>query len=86
MERRRFGNTDLTTSPIGFGTWEMSGTMYGEIDAAAASRAVGAAGWKLSDEIRAQVDRIFAAENVPTYAGAPVMVRPDQRILSEGDD
>ena len=43
MEQRRFGNTDLTTSPIGFGTWEMSGTMYGDIDAAAASRAVGAA-------------------------------------------
>ena len=43
MEQRRFGSTDLTTSPIGFGTWEMSGTMYGEIDAAAASRAVGAA-------------------------------------------
>ena len=43
MEQRRFGNTELTTSPIGFGTWEMSGTMYGEIDATAASRAVGAA-------------------------------------------
>ena len=43
MEQRRFGSTDLMTSPIGFGTWEMSGTMYGDIDAAAASRAVGAA-------------------------------------------
>ena len=47
---------------------------------------VGAAGWKLADEIRAQVDGIFAAENVPTYAGTPVTVRPDQQILSEGDD
>ena len=43
MEQRRFGSTDLITSPIGFGTWEMSGTMYGDIDVAAASRAVGAA-------------------------------------------
>lgn len=211
MEQRRFGNTELTTSPIGFGTWELSGTMYGEIDVAAASRAVGAAidhgitlfdrrvapeilpwcaangvgfmsygtlgfglltgafsadtsfgdddwrsegsafglplfagapfrhrlrvgarlaelaaehgktlaqlaiawvldhapvtvalvgmrnarelsenvgaaGWKLTGEIRVQVDRIFAAENVPTYAGTPVTVRPNQQTLSEGDD
>ncbi|MDE0229482.1 MAG: hypothetical protein OXJ62_11595 [Spirochaetaceae bacterium] len=43
MEQRRFGDTELATSPIGFGTWEMSGTMYGKIDATAASRAVGAA-------------------------------------------
>ena len=47
---------------------------------------IGAAGWKLSDEIRAQVDRIFAAENVPTYAGTPVTVRPNQQNLSDGDD
>ena len=47
---------------------------------------VGAAGWKLSDEIRTQVDRVFAAENVPTYAGTPVTVRRNQQILSEGDD
>ena len=240
MEQRRFGSTDLITSPIGFGTWEMSGTMYGDIDVAAASRAVGAAidhgitlfdtaavygpfhserllakalgarrrevtlvtkvcqrlsddetldwrdrigprdgsyehtiraaegclqrlatdvidlllihhrdfdtpiaetigalerlradgkiryygvsnhdvpmleecrgagsiatnqlpfnlerelrenigaaGWKLSDEIRAQVDRIFATENVPTYAGTPVTVRPNQQNLPDGDN
>jgi aryl-alcohol dehydrogenase-like predicted oxidoreductase len=43
MEQRRFGDTDLTCSAIGFGTWEMSTTMYGEIDVAEASRAVGAA-------------------------------------------
>ncbi len=43
MERRPLGNTDLMTSPIGFGTWEMSTTMYGSIDVDAASRAVHAA-------------------------------------------
>ncbi len=43
MEQRRFGDTDLTCSAIGFGTWEMSTTMYGEIDVTEASRAVNAA-------------------------------------------
>ena len=32
MDQRRIGSTDLTTSPIGFGTWEMSTTSYGAID------------------------------------------------------
>ena len=36
------GSTDLMCSPVGFGTWEMSTTMYGEIDVDAASRAVNA--------------------------------------------
>lgn len=40
MEQRRIGNTDLVSSAIGFGTWEMSTTMYGDIDVAEASRAV----------------------------------------------
>ena len=40
MEQRRIGNTDLVTSVIGFGTWEMSTTMYGDIDVNEASRAV----------------------------------------------
>src|SRR5215212_9699926 len=43
MEQRRFGNTDLICSAIGFGTWEMSTTMYGTIDVQEASRAVGQA-------------------------------------------
>ena len=43
MEQRRFGNTDLICSAIGFGTWEMSTTMYGNIDVQEASRAVGQA-------------------------------------------
>lgn len=42
MEQRRFGDTDLVCSAIGFGTWEMSTTMYGEIDVNDASRAVNA--------------------------------------------
>lgn len=40
MEQRRFGDTDLVCSAIGFGTWEMSTTMYGEIDVKDASVAV----------------------------------------------
>jgi aryl-alcohol dehydrogenase-like predicted oxidoreductase len=43
METRRFGNTDLVCSAVGFGTWEMSTTQYGEIDVKEASAAVGAA-------------------------------------------
>jgi len=40
MEQRRIGNTDLVTSAVGFGTWEMSTTSYGEIDVGEASNAV----------------------------------------------
>lgn len=41
MEQRRFGSTDLTCSALGFGTWEMGTTQYGEIDVKEASEAVG---------------------------------------------
>ncbi len=40
MEQRRFGDTDLTCSAIGFGTWEMGTTQYGAIDIDEAVRAV----------------------------------------------
>lgn len=40
MEQRTFGNTDLTCSAIGFGTWEMGTTQYGDIDIEDAVRAV----------------------------------------------
>ena len=40
MEQRRFGKTDLSSSVIGFGTWEMSVRQYGRIDTADAKRAV----------------------------------------------
>ncbi len=43
MEQRQFGSSGLTASAIGFGTWEMSTTMYGHIDVGEASRAVNAA-------------------------------------------
>jgi aryl-alcohol dehydrogenase-like predicted oxidoreductase len=43
METRQFGDSDLKTSVLGFGTWEMSTTMYGHIDVEEASRAVRAA-------------------------------------------
>ena len=32
MEKRKMGSTDLECTGIGFGTWEMSTTMYGDID------------------------------------------------------
>ena len=40
MEQRQFGNTDLSCSAIGFGTWELGATQYGEIDFDEAVRAV----------------------------------------------
>lgn len=43
MEQRRFGDSDLVCSALGFGTWELSTTQYGAIDVAEASRAVGEA-------------------------------------------
>lgn len=43
MEKRQIGNTDLVCSTVGFGTWEMSTTMYGDIDVADAERAIHAA-------------------------------------------
>jgi aryl-alcohol dehydrogenase-like predicted oxidoreductase len=43
MEHRFFGNTDLSCSALGFGTWEMSTTQYGAIDVDDACDAVAAA-------------------------------------------
>lgn len=40
MEQRRFGKAELTSSVIGFGTWEMSVRQYGHIDLLAATRAI----------------------------------------------
>ena len=40
MEQRQLGDSDLYSSAIGFGTWEMSTTMYGAIDIDEASKAV----------------------------------------------
>lgn len=40
MEQRQLGDSDLYSSAIGFGTWEMSTTMYGAIDIGEASKAV----------------------------------------------
>jgi aryl-alcohol dehydrogenase-like predicted oxidoreductase len=40
MEQRQIGDTDLVVSALGFGTWEMSTTSYGEIDVTEASNAV----------------------------------------------
>ena len=43
MEQRQIGDTDLVVSALGFGTWEMSTTSYGEIDVTEASNAVASA-------------------------------------------
>ena len=43
MEQRQLGDSGLLTSSLGFGTWEMSTTMYGHIDVKEASDAVNAA-------------------------------------------
>ena len=43
MEQRQLGDSGLFSSSIGFGTWEMSTTMYGHIDVKEASDAVNAA-------------------------------------------
>jgi aryl-alcohol dehydrogenase-like predicted oxidoreductase len=43
METRRFGDTNLTSSALGFGTWALGTTQYGYIDVQEASAAVGAA-------------------------------------------
>ena len=48
MEQRRFGDTDLSCAPLGFGTWEMGSgratyTKYGDTDPQEAIRAVHAA-------------------------------------------
>ncbi len=40
MEERRMGESSIVSSVIGFGTWEMSTTVYGHIDVQEASRAV----------------------------------------------
>lgn len=40
MEQRRIGDSGLVCSALGFGTWEMSTTMYGHIDVREATRAV----------------------------------------------
>ncbi|MDE2949419.1 MAG: aldo/keto reductase [Chloroflexota bacterium] len=40
MEKRTFGNTDLTCSAIGFGTWALGLTQYGKIDIDEAVRAI----------------------------------------------
>ena len=43
MEQRQLGDSGLYTSAIGFGTWEMSTTMYGHIDVGEAAQAVNSA-------------------------------------------
>ena len=61
MEHRNFGDTDLSCSVLGFGTWEMSTTQYGEIDVQAASDARIAewAGEAAFDQVPAELRQRF---------------------------
>jgi aryl-alcohol dehydrogenase-like predicted oxidoreductase len=40
MEQRKIGKSDLLCSTVGYGTWEMSGNMYGDIDVDAVTHAI----------------------------------------------
>ena len=40
MEYRRFGNSELEVSVIGFGGWPMGGSNYGQVDDAESQAAV----------------------------------------------
>ena len=40
MKQRQIGKSDLLCSTVGYGTWEMSGSMYGEIDVSEVTRAI----------------------------------------------
>lgn len=40
MEQRRFGDSELLSSVLGFGTWELATTMYGRFDWGEVKRAV----------------------------------------------
>ena len=67
MEQRTIGNTDLVTSTLGFGTWEMSTTSYGEIDVGEAVRLTRChALWlalEAEDEMRTRQNRLESAAN-----------------------
>ena len=86
MEQRRFGNSDLVCSALGFGTWEMSTTMYGTIDVQEASRAVGQAidhGITLFDT--AEIYGPFHSEELLAKAGLMeiTQIGLDMRLLVE---
>ncbi len=72
MEKRTFGDSDLTTSAIGFGTWALSTTQYGPIDVEDASRALNVGidhGITLVDT--AEVYGPFHSERIVTEALGP---------------
>jgi aryl-alcohol dehydrogenase-like predicted oxidoreductase len=65
VEQRNFGKSDLVSSAVGFGTWEMSTTQYGHIDVGEVSKAINLAidrGVKLIDT--AEVYGPYHAEEI----------------------
>ena len=66
MEQRRMGDSDLVCSALGFGTWEMSTTMYGHIDVQEATRAVQGA-------IDACITLFDTAENYGPYHSEEIL-------------
>lgn len=66
MEQRRMGDSDLVCSALGFGTWEMSTTMYGHIDVQEATRAVQGA-------IDAGITLFDTAENYGPYHSEEIL-------------
>ena len=68
MEQRQLGDSGLYTSALGFGTWEMSTTMYGHIDIKEASDAVGAAGHQHGAEL-VFADQVLGGPRLPRSLG-----------------
>lgn len=68
MEQRRFGDSDLVCSALGFGTWEMSTTQYGHIDVAEASAAV-------NEAINRGITLFDTAEGYGPYYAEEILAR-----------
>ena len=77
MEQRRFGDSELVCSALGFGTWELGTTQYGEIDVEEASRAI-----RLDLERGAQAD-VVAAYDTYTTARAVLDLDRDAVLVAQ---
>ena len=80
MEQRNFGKSDLVSSAVGFGTWEMSTTQYGHIDVGEVSKAINLAidrGIKWSDWRKLEV----LNDKHKTHYRQPSVLLDDYRIV-----